>query len=72
MAAILCAGMIVGFSGAATAGRVLTSIVYLANPDDPVVVGGAILVMVSVGTVASWFPTMQSLKTQPVIALRSE
>jgi ABC-type antimicrobial peptide transport system permease subunit len=46
--------------------------VYQANPRDPVVVGGAVLIMVFLGVAASAIPAMRALAVDPSKLLREE
>jgi predicted permease len=61
-------GMILGV----LATRVLSNIVYQATPRDPIVLGGVILSMLTVGLVASWIPARHALAVDPMILLREE
>jgi ABC-type lipoprotein release transport system permease subunit len=54
------------------ASRLLRQIVYQANPRDPVVVGGAVLMMVLLGVAASAIPAMRALAVDPSKLLREE
>jgi ABC-type antimicrobial peptide transport system permease subunit len=62
------AGLVLGF----LATRVLASIVYHASPRDPLVLGGAILVMLLLGLLATWIPAQRALSLDPVKLLREE
>jgi predicted permease len=62
------AGMILGV----LATRVLSFIVYQATPKDPVILGGVVLTMLSVGLVAAWLPARRALAVDPMILLREE
>jgi ABC-type antimicrobial peptide transport system permease subunit len=62
------AGLVLGI----LAGRVLASVVYLATPRDPLVMAGVVLVMMSVGLLATWIPARRALSIDPLILLRAE
>jgi predicted permease len=62
------AGLALGFG----ATKLLTSIVYLASPHDPLVLAAAALVMVAVGVAAASAPAHRALDVDPVRALRQE
>ncbi|HYL05462.1 MAG TPA: ABC transporter permease [Thermoanaerobaculia bacterium] len=64
----LATGLVLGLG----ATKLLTSIVYLASPHDPLVLGGAALVMVAVGVGAAGAPARRALAVDPVRALRQE
>ncbi|HEY6195481.1 MAG TPA: ABC transporter permease [Candidatus Eisenbacteria bacterium] len=62
------AGVVLGL----LASRVLGSIVYQANPRDPVVLAGAVLVMFLLGLLATWIPAKRALSVNPLVLLREE
>jgi predicted permease len=62
------AGLVLGIM----AGRVLASIVHQATPRDPLVLAGVVLVMLSMGLLATWIPAQRALSVNPLILLRSE
>jgi predicted permease len=62
------AGLLLGV----LASRVLASIVYQANPRDPLVLAGVVLAMALLGLVATWIPAQRALSIDPAILLREE
>jgi ABC-type antimicrobial peptide transport system permease subunit len=62
------AGLILGV----LATRVLASIVYQATPRDPIVMMGAVLVMLALGLLATWVPAQRALSVDPLLLLREE
>jgi len=62
------AGLLLGV----LAGRVLSYIVYQANPRDPLVLAGVVLAMLLLGLVATWIPAQRALAVNPMILLREE
>ncbi|HEX4652860.1 MAG TPA: ADOP family duplicated permease [Candidatus Udaeobacter sp.] len=62
------AGLLLGIF----ASRLLQHIVYQANPQDPVVVVGAVLTMALLGIVASAIPALRALAVDPSKLLREE
>jgi predicted permease len=52
--------------------RVLASIVYQANPRDPLVLAGAVLAMSLVGLLATWIPARRALSINPSMLMREE
>src|SRR5205823_12382966 len=72
MATLLAAGAILGLLLSAAAARLLSSIVYQASPHDPVVLASVCATMVLVGILGCWGPARQSLRIDPMIALRAE
>jgi predicted permease len=68
LAAGSAAGMILGV----LATRVLSSIVYQATPKDPLILGGVVLTMLSVGILAASIPARRALAVDPMTLLREE
>jgi predicted lysophospholipase L1 biosynthesis ABC-type transport system permease subunit len=62
------AGLILGV----LATCVLASIVYQATPRDPLVMMGAVLVMLALGLLATWVPAQRALSADPLMLLREE
>jgi predicted permease len=62
------AGLILGI----LATRVLASIVYQANPRDPLVLAGVVLSMLLLGLLATWIPARRALSVDPLTLLREE
>jgi predicted permease len=69
---LLVIGSLLGLLSGVLASRLLGHIVYQANPQDPVVVGGAVLIMGLLGVAASAIPAMRALAVDPSKLLREE
>jgi hypothetical protein len=69
---LLAIGSVTGLLLGLLATRVLAAIVYQATPRDPVVLAGAVLVMVSLGLLATWVPAQRALSADPLVLLREE
>jgi predicted permease len=69
---LLALGSATGLALGILASRVLTFIVYRANPRDPLVLGGVVLAMALLGLVATWIPAQRALSLDPLILLREE
>jgi ABC-type antimicrobial peptide transport system permease subunit len=69
---LLAIGSVAGIILGVLATRVLSYIVYQATPKDPVVLGGVILSMLTVGMVAACIPARHALAVDPMILLREE
>jgi ABC-type antimicrobial peptide transport system permease subunit len=69
---LLALGSVGGLVLGILSGRVLASIVYQASPSDPLVLAGVVLVMMSVGLLATWIPARRALSVDPLILLRTE
>jgi predicted permease len=72
MAVLLAAGAMVGLLLSTAAARLLATIVYQASPHDPVVLACVCAAIILVGIIGCWGPARQSLRIDPMIALRSE
>jgi ABC-type lipoprotein release transport system permease subunit len=64
--------VLVGAIGAATASRTLESVLFGVSPFDPVAFIGAPLFLFGAAAVATLIPFRQSMKVDPISALRHE
>jgi ABC-type antimicrobial peptide transport system permease subunit len=62
------AGLVLGI----LASRLLASIVYQASPRDPLVLAGVVVIMASLGLLATWIPARRALSLDPLTLLRDE
>jgi ABC-type antimicrobial peptide transport system permease subunit len=69
---LLTAGSLVGLVAGIAASRVLSSIVYQATPNDPIVLAGVALTMLLVGVLATWIPAQRVLHVDPTKVLRQD
>jgi ABC-type antimicrobial peptide transport system permease subunit len=69
---LLAFGSTAGLFLGILATRVLAFIVYQASPRDPLVLAGAVLVMLLLGLLATWIPAQRALSVNPLILLREE
>jgi predicted permease len=69
---LLGVGSVLGLLAGFFASRLLAQIVYQANPQDPVVVGGAVLTMALLGIAASAIPARRALAVDPSKLMREE
>lgn len=69
---LLIAGSVAGLASGVLASRLLAQIVYEATPSDPVVLGGVLLTMASLGLIAIWIPARHALAVDPSRLLREE
>ncbi len=70
--AVLGTGSALGLLAGVFASRLLGQIVYQANPQDPVVVGGAVVTMMMLGIVASAIPARRALGVDASQLMREE
>ena len=69
---VLGAGSVLGLLSGLFASRLLGQIVYQANPRDPMVVGGTVLMMLLLGIAASAIPARRALSADPSRLMREE
>ncbi len=69
---LLAGGSLVGLLSGICAGRLMGQIVYKADPRDPLVLGGAELIMALLGLAASVLPALRALAVDPSKLLREE
>jgi len=69
---LLGIGSFAGLLFSVFASRLLSQIVYQANPRDPVVVAGAVLTMALLGLAASAIPALRALAVDPSKLMREE
>jgi predicted permease len=69
---LLAVGSLAGLLITVFASRLLAQIVYQANPQDPVVMAGAVLTMALLGIAASAIPALRALAVDPSKLLREE
>ena len=66
------AGVVLGALGALAVGRTLASLLEGVSPRDPLVLGGAVLVLALVALAAAWIPARRASRIEPAMALRWE
>ncbi len=69
---LLGAGSLLGLLLGVCASRLLSQIVYQADPRDPMVIAGAVFTMALLGFAASVLPTLRALAVDPSQLLREE
>ncbi len=65
-------GLILGLAGALVTGKVLTSLLYEVNSNDPTTMATVGLLLASIGLAASFVPARRAACIDPVAALRQE
>jgi predicted permease len=69
---IALGGTLVGIGAALLLARLVKSLLYGLQPNDPVAFGGAALLLALVGLAASWIPAWRAAGVQPMQALRHD
>jgi predicted permease len=65
-------GIVVGVGCALAMSRLLENMLYGTPPRDPLIIGGASLLLLVVAFLAGWLPARRATKIDPMVALRSE
>ncbi len=65
-------GVVVGLIAAMAAGRAVASFVYGISPHDPAVLAAAATTLLAVAIMAGLFPAVRAVRTDPLMALRTE
>jgi predicted permease len=71
-AALLALGSVIGLILALAIGSVIASIVYQAQPRDPLVLMTVWATIALLGLFSSWSPVRRAMRVDPIIALRYE
>jgi putative ABC transport system permease protein len=66
------AGIVAGLVGALLLTRLLSSLLYGVAATDPLALGGAALVLLAVGVVATLIPAVRASRANPALVLRAE
>jgi ABC-type antimicrobial peptide transport system permease subunit len=66
------AGGLLGLLGALAATRLLASLLFEVSPADPLVLSGAVALLIGVAAAASWLPALRASRADPLISLRQE
>jgi predicted permease len=66
------AGIVVGVGAALGLTRLVKSMLYGIQPDDPLTMVGGVLILLAVALAASWIPARRAAGVQPMEALRHE
>jgi ABC-type antimicrobial peptide transport system permease subunit len=71
-ALLMLAGAAIGAIGSRLLAKLLSSIVYTASPDDPLVLASVAGVMIAVGILSCWAPAARAIRISPTAALKAE
>ena len=65
-------GSAVGVASALLLTNLLSSLLYGVSPADPQAIAGAVLTLLTVGSLAAWIPARRASHTDPAIVLREQ
>ena len=71
-ALVTLGGLAMGLAGAFALTRTLRAMLFQTSPVDPLIFGTVVVLLASVGLLASWLPARRATKVDPVEALRAE
>jgi ABC-type antimicrobial peptide transport system permease subunit len=69
---LAAAGVGFGLAGCFAVRRVLARFIFGIGPSDPLTLVAAVLVLLMVALVASWFPARRAMQVDPISALRED
>jgi putative ABC transport system permease protein len=65
-------GLFLGFAGAFALARVIRSLLFAVNANDPLIYGAVSLVLACAALFACWLPARRASRVNPMITLRAE
>ena len=68
---LLAIGLVLGFAGAIAASRVIRSLLFGVNANDPLIYAVVTLVLTAAASVACWLPARRASRVNPTVALRT-
>jgi len=69
---LLGGGLLLGFVGAFALSRLIRSLLFGVNANDPLIYGAVTLVLVCAALVACWIPARRASRVNPMVTLRAE
>jgi putative ABC transport system permease protein len=69
---LLGGGIVLGFAGAFALSRVIRSLLFGVNANDPLIYGAVTLVLAGAALFACWLPARRASRVNPMVTLRAE
>ena len=69
---LLGGGLLLGFAGAFALSRLIRSLLFGVNANDPLIYGVVTLVLVGAALFACWIPARRASRVNPMVTLRAE
>jgi ABC-type antimicrobial peptide transport system permease subunit len=65
-------GILLGVGGSLLLGRLVESLLWQVQPNDPLTITGVLVLLMAVLAVATLLPALRAAKTDPAVVLREE
>jgi ABC-type antimicrobial peptide transport system permease subunit len=65
-------GILLGFGGSLLLGRLVESLLWQVQPNDPLTITGVLVLLMGVLAVATLLPALRAARTDPAVVLREE
>lgn len=72
VARLTLVGVVLGVLGALALGQGMKAILVDTSPSDPMVIGGAAVLLAAIALAAGYFPARRAARVSPLVALRSD
>jgi len=69
---LLAIGLVLGFGGAIATSRIVRSLLFGVNANDPLIYAAVTVVLIAAAVVACWLPARRASRVNPMITLRAE
>jgi putative ABC transport system permease protein len=69
---LLVAGLIIGFIGAVAMSKIIRSLLFGVNANDPLIYAAVTMVLIVAAIVACWLPARKASRVNPIVTLRAE
>jgi putative ABC transport system permease protein len=69
---LLAIGLGLGFAGAVAASRIVRSLLFGVNANDPLIYAAVTVVLIAAAIVACWLPARRASRVNPMVTLRAE
>jgi len=69
---LLVVGLVVGFIGAVAMSKIIRSLLFGVNANDPLIYATVTVVLIIAAVVACWLPARRASRVNPIVTLRAE
>jgi predicted permease len=71
-ALMVCAGVAAGLACSFFVGKLIASLLYGVEPNDPLAISASAFALAGISFAAAWFPARRAARVDPLVALRHE